>query len=791
VFVTGAPTWTSGLTPTNYPAIDGLTIRGGDQAGFPGNINQLGGGKNGQPANVTAQGGGIWVNTSAAGYRITNNVLQSNGGSYGGAIRLGTPQLRDGQATRDAPYGQPVERSSGNVQILNNRIINNGGTNLAGAIGIFNGSNNYTISGNDLCGNHSSEYGGAISHYGRSTGGSITGNRLWFNTGYDEGGGIFVSSELPRPGEPSFGAGDVNIDRNTIQANLSNDDGGGIRLLQTGPYSPAVAAIPGGNGRPPVPAVAAVNEINVRNNIIASNISTHEGAGIGVDDAPGLNIIDDTVVKNITTATAMTSNGQPAPAGLSVAEPSIGVQARYPLILNSVFADNRAGSFTPAGVVGIGATGDATPINYLDIGVAQTGNTTNLHPVGSVFQTLGGYTPDATDKTVSGIAALHFVNTSYDVGVSVAALRANPGFRLAQIVAVDTAPSLMGNFHLKDTGSAARAYGRGTAAVAALPAVGLVPAVPATTYASPNVDIDNQARPAGVAARPDSGADQFGTIGSPAPGTVGGPVILDTFNRTTGLIETAHPWAPFLGAGENAPQLPATTNWSIVNNQANAGNDASGLTDIIWPTWFNTSQEAAMQLISQGGNTSNGSNLPVTGVGQSLIVQAETFPVLPFFQSYLAQYTEVRYTPVSNVTTGPAAGRFRTQRVDVIVESRTTLNGSLSSTTIGTKTLQSNLNSTTVGSPNFGPGVFTGNNWLQAKVLTDGSIQINRVTGSTQNANGQNSGPDATTVRPVLTVAAAAAGNPGIQGGFIGLQSHATSAATFPRFDNFFGGNSL
>jgi hypothetical protein len=409
------------------------------------------------------------------------------------------------------------------------------------------------------------------------------------------------------------------------------------------------------------------------------------------------------------------------------------------------------------------------------------------------------------------------------------------------------------------------------------------------------------------------------------------------------LNDTTHPWAPFSGAGEDAPVAPANP-WTIVGTPnagtANPGNDPSGLTDIVWPTWFNSTQEAAVQLVNANANGTalpsptgttttttflpavqsavaqgtaasrtwtitfvsapalvvgqqvqltgftggwngartvkavignsiqlsginsttnspnvvnaavgkavatavgttgtltfttdpglqagqfitlsgftptewNGTylvqtaspttvtitvaaglaagfggavttvNVPATDAGltRSVIVQAETFPVLPFFQSYLAQYTEVRYTPISNIAAGTGAGRV--QQVDVIVQSRAALQLSLTSKTLATRQIRSNVGTT---------GVFTGNNWLQAKVLADGSIQVNRVTGSTQNANGQNNGPDAATAIPLLTVAATTNGSPGIQGGFIGLQSHATTAVNFPRFDNFFGGNSL
>ena len=76
------------------------------------------------------QGGGIFVNGYARYLQITNNILQSNGGAYGGAIRLGTPNLP----------GAFNDSQNDFIRIANNRILANGGTNLAGAIGIFSGT---------------------------------------------------------------------------------------------------------------------------------------------------------------------------------------------------------------------------------------------------------------------------------------------------------------------------------------------------------------------------------------------------------------------------------------------------------------------------------------------------------------------------------------------------------------------------------------------------------------------------------------------------------------------------
>ena len=182
---------------------------------------------------------------------------------------------------------------------------------------------NYRIDHNTLCGNNSAEYGGAISHFGLSSGGKIDHNRIWFNRSYDEGGAVFVGSELPaNPNTMPVGAGAVDITENTLQANLANDDGGAIRLLmvdgrrrsQTGEGAQGTIRL-------------YDDRVNILNNTIANNVSTHEGGGIALDDSTNVVVANNTVAHNITTATAMTSTGEPAPAGLSTAGNSFLLQA--------------------------------------------------------------------------------------------------------------------------------------------------------------------------------------------------------------------------------------------------------------------------------------------------------------------------------------------------------------------------------------------------------------------------------------------------------------------------------
>lgn len=443
----------------NAAMIDGFAIQGGDQQGFPNNLEQIGGTPipGAQPAVVT-QGGGIFVDGFAHYLQITNNVIQGNGGSYGGAIRLGTPNVA-------APL---TDNNNDNIVISRNRIIANGGTNLAGGIGVFAGSDNYEISYNDLCGNTSVEYGGGISHYGYSPGGKIHHNRIYFNSAYDEGGGIMIAGELPAdPTKLSPGAGPVDIYNNLIQSNLSNDDGGGLRFLMAGTFT-----------------------YNVYNNLIVNNVSTHEGGGISLNDATNVRIFNNTIMKNITTATAMTSNGLPAPAGLSSSRNSALLQAKLPsnapkfsnpVLFNNVFWDNRAGTWTGDGVSGIGLPGDPAAVFHWDLGLADGSG--QLNPQYCLLQV-----PYGNNET-NIVGRNPAVVQEYDTTVRVFPWRGNPNFIGATIVAVDLPVTLMGNYRLTSLSPAidvGASWVSGTAA--------------------PRQDYDDQYRPFG--SKYDLGADE-------------------------------------------------------------------------------------------------------------------------------------------------------------------------------------------------------------------------------------------------------------------------------------------
>ena len=234
---------------TYRPGVDGMTITGADTLDFPGTVKS--GGAN--PTIAIAQGGGVYLNGYARNTKVSNVIFDGNAGAYGGAIRSGTPF--DGSS------------HNANLLIANNRMIHNGGSALAGAVGLFGGTDGYEFAGNDMCGNFSAEYGGAISNYGFNGAGAVNkihDNRIWNNSSYDEGGGIMIAGELPlNANAASTGAGAVNIYNNVVHENLSGDDGGGIRLLQAG-----------------------LDPIRIFNNQITDNVSAHEGAGSHLTTPP-------------------------------------------------------------------------------------------------------------------------------------------------------------------------------------------------------------------------------------------------------------------------------------------------------------------------------------------------------------------------------------------------------------------------------------------------------------------------------------------------------------------------
>jgi len=260
-------------------------------------------------------------------------------------------------------------------------------------------------------------------------------------------------------------------------------------------------------------------------------VSAHEGGGLALDDAPFVNLVDNTVAGNMTTATAVTSDGLPAPAGLATGPNSDPLMARLnsggagafaivkvtgqstfskPVLLDNVFNDNRAGTYVGGYVYGIGGTLPDGSTNSVDTwDMAVVGGPGTLHPVGGVIQTTTG-TDGGVGVTVSDTPG--FKDPTPDLTVTVLAARTFPAFREAAIVTALLPPRLRADYHLSGTAATAYAKGRGTTTVT----YGSQTAFNVTTQWTATVnaaarDIDNQARPTGTgtARRFDSGSDQY------------------------------------------------------------------------------------------------------------------------------------------------------------------------------------------------------------------------------------------------------------------------------------------
>jgi hypothetical protein len=519
---------------TFRPGVDGILLTGGDQQGNPGNVNTapgaIGDGVPGPTAPGPAQGGAITLDRYVRDFNITNNLIQSNGGTYG-AVRIGTPDIA----------GTSASNHNDRVTVADNRFVANGGTNLAGALGLFYGADNYSVKGNDFCGNFSAEYGGAVSQYGLSPGGSIKNNRIYYNQAYDEGGGIFIAGNLPASTTAlSKGAGAVTIDGNALISNQSNDDGGGIRFLMAGNFP-----------------------MLVQNNIIANNLSTHEGAGVALDDAPNVTLVNNTIVKNITTATAATNAAiadgtKPAnPAGISTGGNSPQLQKTLsndspnwsrPKMLNNILADNRAGwvSVPASGdlwaISGIGQGGPTdiqrwdvgvssaaglctswhynnndqvghctSALNTADFGAAAASNTTNALAApqhANTFPTSYRGSPNiaaGTDGTVAAPGGVGF-ELPQDFGVDILGWRVNTNVSFPVIVARMAPINLLANYHLLNPSTT---FAQG---------VGVTSGAGAT---APAYDIDNDQRPTGQNDHPDRGADQSVPVVSVPTGDLG------------------------------------------------------------------------------------------------------------------------------------------------------------------------------------------------------------------------------------------------------------------------------
>jgi hypothetical protein len=453
--------------------------------------------------------GGVQLQANINNMQLTNNILENNGGIFGGGIGLGQPFAHGNH--------------NYNVRIGNDRVLGNGGLTSSGGIGIFYGSNNYDATQSIFCSNFGVEYGAGISHWGLSPGGSIHDNKVYYNDAVDSGAGIAVQTELPRDADCTSpnatittcrgaGSGAVNIDRNLIQGNFSGDDGGGIFVSDS-----------------------FTQPVNIRNNMIVDNGAADMGGAVTIDDAANARIINNTVASNVTTASSENSAiGVPHAAGLATEANEPLFQATLPAaaphfsnptaLFNNIFWNNDAMTLSQFGP---GAT--LVDAGFIDFEVrGTTNNADTFTPRYSTLtngQILG---PDGVQRAVPGgqanrIAEDPLFVTPFTLELAVSGSRLDPQAAAVTITGQDPPVGLGGDYHLQTTSPAVdRGVRCSNTPVPPNVAACSAAAIPAPT-GTPG-DIDGQFRPQQRTVRLltpwDLGADELPGVPRPFLATI-------------------------------------------------------------------------------------------------------------------------------------------------------------------------------------------------------------------------------------------------------------------------------
>jgi Abnormal spindle-like microcephaly-assoc'd, ASPM-SPD-2-Hydin len=293
----------------------------------------------------SSQGGGaIFVHGWGHYLQVANNRIVSNTGTLSGGINLGQgefpPSYLVGGGALNAAPGSCLTTTTGlatnvqlpychNVQVNvhNNDVSLNSSTGDelfsatpagAGGVSICTGADYYKFNNNWVCGNLSSGDGGGFGHVGFSYHGDIEHNSFIFNQSTNptipaNGGGLLIAGApdadptcgattdldcVPAPGSigPSDGVGPgLVINANMIMGNSAESGtGGGIAFQNVNggevinfPQTPSLWYSP-----------------RVTNNIIVDNVAGWDGAGISLLDTLNINIINNTIASNSTTASA-------------------------------------------------------------------------------------------------------------------------------------------------------------------------------------------------------------------------------------------------------------------------------------------------------------------------------------------------------------------------------------------------------------------------------------------------------------------------------------------------------
>ena len=310
----------------NPSSIDGLTVENSSQGG-----------------------GGILVRGWAHNIQIANNRVKNNQGTISGGITIGQGEHPDVALAGTTPTTYPASCETSNtanvslpfcydmnVNIHHNAVTQNFslGDELfsstpagAGGVTLCTGSDYYQFNYNWICGNMSTGDGGGVAHLGFTKNGDIEHNQILFNQSTNptittNGGGLLVMGapdvdppcatadqdcvSPPSTVLPSDGTGPgLVINANLIMGNSADSgSGGGLRLQHIN--GTEVLNFPNGS----VCNSSLTNEnchwntVSVTNNIISHTVAGWDGAGVSLQDALAVNIVNNTIASNDSTATS-------------------------------------------------------------------------------------------------------------------------------------------------------------------------------------------------------------------------------------------------------------------------------------------------------------------------------------------------------------------------------------------------------------------------------------------------------------------------------------------------------
>ena len=411
--------------PSNFQCnpsrIDGLGITNSSQGG--GGIFVHAWGHNLEIANnrIYSNAGTLSGGINIGQGESPDALLSGNGGGplgYNGGVLAGFDQqpwtCLPGAvvATNTSPYGydevaSPPGTVTGqqlpycynlNVRVHHNSVSSNAsyGDELfsstpagAGGVTFSTGSDFYHFNYNWVCGNLSSGDGGGLVHLGFSYNGDVSHNSILFNQSTNptiptHGGGIAVLGAAPDgPGPQGSGIAECGfvtdvdcppgvsdgtgpglvIDSNLILGNTAESgSGGGIRLQTV-------------NGTEISRFPSTPDQwygVTVTNNIIVNNVAGWDGGGVALQDALKVNVINNTVASNDTTASAgVLFNAIGAPltsAGAPNCVPSAGnavcTSPQPAGLATSGHTANLSGSFPATGITCPTDHPNCTTISY-------------------------------------------------------------------------------------------------------------------------------------------------------------------------------------------------------------------------------------------------------------------------------------------------------------------------------------------------------------------------------------------------------------------------------------------